>query len=218
MPAEREESAATATLGLAVTIRPVAKVPEEAMALAALEEAVEVLSRGSAAASRTPETFTSTAPLVFSANEAVGGRGGDGGPAGAGFGSSGGSGSSPSAGGEGGFAFGGLGGTAGAGADGSGGGLANFTGSTFTLTAAKHSHSPASSSFSSNVAEGGSGGNGNQGGFGQGGDGGTGNGGSSIGGVGNFGLGEAAVPAAMRVAQTAVLSSMPAPPHLSESP
>ncbi len=134
-------------------------------------------------------TFTSTAPLAFTANVAVGGRGGDGGPAGAGFASSGGSGSSPGAGGEGGFAFGGLGGTAGDGGDGSGGGLANITGSTFLLTAVKHSHPPASSSFASNTARGGSGANGNQGGNGVGGAGGKGIGGSSLGGAGNFGLG-----------------------------
>ena len=119
-------------------------------------------------------------------------------------------GSSPSEGGQGGFAFGGFDGTAGGGGDGSGGGLANVTGSTFLLTAVKHSHSPAASSFASNTARGGSGGNGirvatvwRAGGKGV--------GGSSLGGAGNFGAAGAAKTVAMAATATAAVFSMPAP-------
>src|SRR5262249_26773936 len=80
------------------------------------------------AASGSNASFLSTAAVMFSNNQASGGRGGDGGKAGGGFAGFGGDGSAPSAGGKSGAGFGGRGGPGGFGGDSSGGGLFNDIG------------------------------------------------------------------------------------------
>ena len=132
-------------------------------------------------------SFTGTAAVVFSANQAVGGRGGDGGD---GFqaicvGLE--TGTIPSAGSVGGSASGGKAGAGGSGGGGIGGGLFNFTSAVVSITAPKRRKSPILSSFTANQAIGGAGGTGGTGGSGGGGEGGE--GGTGDGAPGGFGVG-----------------------------
>jgi hypothetical protein len=137
-------------------------------------------------------TFISTAAIVISGNDAVGGRGGDGGAAGPGYGGSGGLGSTGSAGGEGGEGEGNKGGSAGIGGRASGGGLNNFSGGIVSITAPKNSRSPAASLFTLNDVGAGPGGNGGGGGAAIGGAGGDSSGAGSKGGSGESGYGSSA--------------------------
>ena len=107
--------------------------------------------------------FGSTAAVVFTNNQAGGGRGGDGGQGGPGTGSFGGIGTLASVGGT---ATGGVGGAAGTGGTGSGGGFFSLAGGTVSLSVPQRSKSPAASAFTANRANGGGGGDGGQGGEG----------------------------------------------------